>query len=297
MYSKCKLCRKDALGREPLNGDRLGADEYKGVSKTGQAVYQGAGIYSNLMNPFQQLYKFIPGVSKITAGMNPLALALAPMTGGLTLIPGISNIFGNMFSKATHMGDCMKWWSDSNIRGMAAGVEPYAFDFHDYMMHEFPQFLRQYQVMQAGGEWAKVGIDSLIGGVSRRGRISNIFLRLVRSNPDLMTLQCAVRERAETGFTQFNQAQVDEIWAAARESARQEEYVNMVKEVDARLEPYKVKERWAQIVQSRSQNLVVKKEEGGQLFAPKDVIGVRRGTFTQVLKTGQTSSKPVTFAK
>ena len=53
--------------------------------------------------------------------VNPLSMMLAPMTFGVSLLPGVSQVLGKvfgvfsgMFSKATHFGDCMKFETDNN---------------------------------------------------------------------------------------------------------------------------------------------------------------------------------------
>lgn len=295
----CKMCRKDAVGRAPLNGIGLGEEsEYQGISKTGQMTNTILG-----MNPNMMVTSVLPGFAKTALAksgvdLNPISMVLATFTGGLSLLPGISKMLGGMFKKATHMGDCMKWWTDSNIRGMASSIIPIELDFHSYMMKNFPQFLRQYQVMLAGGQWESVGVDRLLSSGNRRARVANEFVKLVRQHPEIMQAECATQPNviAEIG-NMVNPRDVQEAWSQIREAAKQLEYVTLAQEVDKLVAPFKVKETWGKIVQSRSDKLLVRREDGAQLAVPRDVIGVKRGALVQVLKTGQTSLKPVTFGK
>jgi len=196
----------------------------------------------------------------------------------------LQKIFSGFFKKATHMGDCMKWFNnENNIRGMSGGAQPYPieqlFSFEDYMMKNFPQFLRQYQILRAGGQWASVGVDAYLNSVRsqindmsvRRQKIQNIFVRLVRENSQIMELQCAVQHSGESGYTGHTQAQVNEIWDSLKEAARQEEYQvtsraieNVGAKIDQLVAPFKVKETWGAVVKSRNTNLAIKTEHGSQ---------------------------------
>jgi len=283
-----------------VNDIGLGQDEdYRTISKTGVMVQTISSPLTQGYDPLGiSLATKVPGIGKAIekiGGGSPLApligtpaaLTLDVFTLGVMRLPGISKLLGGMFKKATRMGDCMKWWSDSNIRGMVSGLQPYPFSFEDYMMKNFPQFLRQYQIKQADGSWARVGIDSLLNRGSRQARIANIFVRLVKQNPEIMQLQCAVQERAETGYTEYSQTQVNEYWNNFKEAARQEEYGNLQSEVDRLVAPFKVKETWGEVVKSREAGLLVKTEHGSQLRLPANVTGVSRGALVMGLKTPQ----------
>lgn len=310
MYSNRPIRRRDAVGRCVLDSRGLGDvdtkvidAEYRGTTKTGETVVPIVGQVSEMIGKATGtglIVGMLPkGITKsLGIDMNPASLLLSPMTFGASLLPGVSdilgkafNVFGGMFKKATHMGDCMKWWSDSNIRGMIAGVDPYSFIFEEYMKKEFPQFVRQYQMMQASGEWGSVGIDSLLNVNNRRNKIQSLFVTLVRQNPDIMTLQCAVQERNETGYTGHTQAQVQEYWSVLKEYARQQEYQSVVQEVDRLLAPFRVKQQWTAIVASRKSNLLVQREGAEKLAMPDNIIGVRRGALVMTTKTQQTSAR------
>jgi len=265
--SECKLCKKRVV-----NDIGLGEDsEYEGQTKTGQTVVPLVSQASEMIGKATGtglIVGMLPGgvVKSLGVDMNPASLLLAPMTFGASLLPGVSkilgkafNVFSGLFKKATHMGDCMKWFNNTdNIKGMSAWVQPYpieqVFSFEEYMMKNFPQFLRQYQIMQAGGQWASVGVDSYLKSVSsgisnmsvRRQKIQDIFLRLVQENSQIKELQCAVQHSGESGYTGHTKAQVDEIWDSLREAARQEEYQttsklisNIPARIDALVAPFK----------------------------------------------------------
>lgn len=309
LQKPCKMCGNGL-------GDAI-QQEYGGQSKTGKTVLP---VVTQIATMFGQgtgtglITSVIPkGVLK-SAGIdiNPASLVLAPMTFGASMLPGVSkllgkvfNVFGDMFKKATHMESCMKGWDDGGIRGIAAGVVPYPvsfdFNFEQYMMKNFPQFLRQYQILQAGGQWASVGVDTYLNRMknkvlnmaNRRRKIQDIFLRIVRENPDIMKLECVSlpKGRAETGY-QGEGAGL--YWENFREAARQEEYGMIVKEVnnipgeiDRLVSPFKAKETWGEIVRSRNTGLIVPIEQGGQLRMPENIVGVSRGAFVMTLKTPQ----------
>lgn len=291
---------RSGLERRRLTSHGLGSNidkEYSTQSQTGQTVNMVLG-----MNPLMAVANIVPkGLTKAAGiDVNPISVFLAPLTGGLTLIPGLSkvigNVFGGLFKKATHMGDCMKWFAnEENLRGSIGGTQPLPFDFIEYMKKNFPQFMRQYQVMQAGGQWASVGIDKLVSASNRRARLMNEFAKIVRANPDLMTLQCAVQHSHETGYKDFTQAQVTALWKQVHEAAQQKEYASLVPEVDKRIAPFKAKETWGEIVRSRDRGLLVGRSEGVKLAMPPNVTGVKRGALQMTLKSEQTSLKPVKF--
>lgn len=284
----------------------------------GASVIPGM-VPDSVMNPIKKTAKTF-GVDTNPLSMALMFTPLGVFGAGASLLPGVSQllgkafkVFSGFFKKATHMGDCMKWWNiGDNLRGMTKGAQPYPiewnFSFEDYMMKNFPQFLRQYQIMQAGGQWASVGVDSYLNSIknevsdmgARQRKIQDAFVRLVRQNPEIMQLACAVNERAETGYTGHTVAQIEEYWSNFRESARQEEYnatsrvlENVSARIDQLVAPFKVKETWGAVVKSRDTNLAVKTEYGSQLRMPENVIGVSRGALVMTLKTPQGQPTPI----
>jgi len=253
-------------------------------------------IPDSVMNPVKGI------TSKVGIDLNPAAMALAPLTFGASMLPGvsqiigkISNMFSGLFKKATHMGDCMKWWSDSNIKSMVESIQPIPFSFEDYMMKNFPQFLRQYQIKQADGSWASVGVDRLLSIRSRKDTIADIYVGLIRSHSEIIQAECATQPNviAQQGSSGINRSDVDRAWAEFKEYARQKEYSTIAERVDRLVAPYKVKETWGAIVKSRNANLIVPTEHGSQLRMPDNVIGVSRGALVMTLKTPQGQPTPI----
>lgn len=304
IVNTCKGCRRDALGRYKLNGVGLGASEYSGQKVPGGEVGSSAlqiGGMIGKMTGAGLITSMVPQkvLSKIGIDVNPLSLSLAPFTFGFTLLPGVSKILGGLFKKATHMESCMNYWSDSNIKNMVAGIQPIPFDFVDYMKLNFPQFMRQYQILIAGGQWASVGVDKLLNISNRRAKIANIFLNTVRANPDIMLGDCVTMPQgiAEVGVT-VPRSVVNKAWADLKEYARQKEYSTIADQVDKLVAPFKVKETWGEIIKTREAGLLVKSSssssgasEGYNLRVPGQVIGVKRGAMVMTLKSAQTTKK------
>jgi hypothetical protein len=271
MFSKpsqrrgCVECSIDGVG--------LGEDpSYQGQSKTGQLISQGAGMYAHLMNPLLS----IPGVSKIVGNINPLAMALAPMTGGLTLIPGFSKILGGLFKKATHFGDCMKWFNnENNIRGMVAGITPYGIDVEE----SFPVASREYRLQHADSIATHPGVISALNVGTRQGRIANLFVSALRSNPELMQLQCAVqaRSKGEDTGVDMSQNEVGQYWGQLKEGTRQQEYVDTIGMLMNILASYQVvaTKKIEVIQKTREAGLVTGSNKAFQL--PEGVTSISKG--------------------
>lgn len=247
----------------------------------------------------------IPGIGKfkgeietaVRAGMAIVSFGASEALRPLISIAG--KVLGGLFKKATHMESCMKIWTDSYIRGMAAGVQPYPFSFESYMMEHFPQFKRQYEVMQVGGEWRNTGIDQMITVASRHGRIASHFLRLVKQYPDIMKVECLIHPSSQyRAQVPYSNADVANIWNMLREGAKALEYNDLVTKVDQVVAKWKVKETWGEIVKSRSTaSLIPIKDpisgESSKAMLPENVIGVKRGALVMTLKTPQGQVTPI----
>ncbi len=338
MYTNRPIRRRNTSGRSILNGVGLGEDidtraidkEYRGATNTGQTVVP---LVSQVFDMFGKatgtglIVGMVPGKLTKSVGIdvNPASLVLAPVTFGASLLPGVSqvlgkvfNVFGGLFKKATHMGDCMKWWqNESNLRSAIGGIQPIPmtldFSFESHMMKNYPQFLRQYQILRAGGQWESVGVDRYLDSVrgrlnasARYGRLVDTFIQLMRENSDIMKADCATQQNiiAQQGDTGILRSDVMQIIEAVRQYARQREYeitMNEISKVGAEIDrlvsPFKVKETWGEIVRSREKNLLVKREQGANLAIPGDVIAIKNGAFVMSLKSEQTSNKPVMFGK
>lgn len=232
----------------------LGASEYSGTSKTGQMVQTIAPFY----NPLMQILpiKSLP----IIGQLDPLSMSLAVATGGLTLMPGISKIIGGLFKKATHMESCMKWWSDSNIRGMV-NVSPYPVD----VVSSFPGESQEYQAQHASSVTGDSGIQSLLSTSSRTYNIGTYYVSQVRANPDMMTASCASmpQGQAET-HANINPSDVNVAFDQMKEQARQQEYQSVLQSVGRVLAGYKrsVERKVAVVQQTRDTATVFKMPVG-----------------------------------
>lgn len=274
LQKPCKMC-----------GEGLGADEYQGQSQAGKLLTTAAGFY----NPLTQVLpiKSIPLIGKL----DPISMAAALMTGGITLIPGISNIVGGLFKKATHFGDCMKWWSDSNIRGMASGLLPYPID----VVQNFPEASREYQLQHATSVMNDAGVIRALYVSSRTNGIVNVFVMVVRSNPDLMQLQCAVQAKSkgeDTGVN-YDQSFVNQFWDQLKESARQQEYSETMQKISSILASYTVTAAAkVNVIQSTRQTGLVAGPQAFQL--PTGVKSIDKGAV--VLMPGVSSNLTLTYA-
>lgn len=284
MYTRNILRRRDAVGRRALNGVGLGDSSVPELITSLPVVNQIPIVSTMFGSKEQKGYGTVSKVGQKSQEVIGILDMVLPMFGFKFIGKLIDKI--GIFKKATHMESCMNWWSDSNIRGMASGLAPYPFVFEEYMMKEFPQFLRQYQIKQADGTWASVGVESLLNTSNRQSRIATIFTRIVRENPDIMKLQCASmpQGRAETGYVGEG---AEKYFEQIKEVARQEEYSTIATQVDKLVAPWKVKETWGAIVKSRNEQLAVRTDQGSQMKIADNVIGVKRGAFVMTLKTPQ----------
>ena len=235
--ASCRSCKKQVV-----NDKGLGEDEYQGTSKSGQLLTTAAGIY----NPFVSMLPVssIPVIGKL----NPAQMSLALVTGGITLIPGVSKLVGNLFKKATHMGDCMKWWNnENNIRGMVSGISPYPIDVEQI----FPEESREYQLQHARNVSGESGIQNLLSTSSRRYQIGTYYIGGVRANPEIMQMSCLTQPNVQAEVGQrISASEVEPYFDQLKEQARQKEYYDTVESIKRVLASYRmVVERKAVVVQ------------------------------------------------
>ena len=182
--------------------------------------------------------KLIPGVSKL---LSPLTSVIDQMTGPLKgMIGKLTNmVFGGFFEKATHMGDCMKWWNNTNnIRGMVVGVIPIPISFtlnmEDYISPYYTQMNRamreKFEQQRAAGYLTSLSlsytskISNLLTDSTRKNKIIDYYVQQVRANPDVMQAQCASMSKgqAETGAN-IDPAYVASIFQQFKDQAVQQE--------------------------------------------------------------------------
>jgi hypothetical protein len=209
MYITKSCCQRDGLGRGRLSSIGLGDDtvpdakaiqaEYGGMSKEAPTVGMGIKLAATVA------LMFIPVVGWAAA----IAINL-PVIGDAVMGPIMKPIMG-MMKKATHMESCMKWWSDSNIRGMMAGMSPYPISAE--VRHEY--------LLQRGKEMV----------VNESGRWENMaskFVRSVRANPNLMEAQCVSMPQGKAEMpNDINPALVASYFSQLKEQARNDEYMEI----------------------------------------------------------------------
>jgi hypothetical protein len=254
MYSTSlphRLCK--GCGENVVNGYGLGQEpdvkaitkEYGGGKETGgqAAMAVKMAVTVALM--------FVPVVGWIAAAAINL-----PVIGGVAdkILKPITGPIAKMFKKATHMESCMKWWTDSNIRSMMAGISPYPIT---------EDVKREYQLQHArplvyneGGRW---------------NNMASIFVSKIRANPDIMQFQCATmpQGRAETKMTEADAVTAQQYLAQLKEAARQEEYFNIAGNAGSVVEQKSVA-----VQQTREAGLVT----GSKAFQlPEGVTSISKG--------------------
>jgi hypothetical protein len=198
LQKPCRVCG-EGLGDDTIDAKAI-QKEYGGMSKEAPTVGMGIKLAATVA------LMFIPVVGWAAA----IAINL-PVIGDAVMGPIMKPIMG-MMKKATHMESCMKWWTDSNIRGMMVGITPYPIS---------DEIKREYQIEHTS-----------VMPVNESGRwdtIANIFVRLLRENPSLMEAQCATMPQGivETQTT-LSPALVASYFSQLKEQARQEEYYKIV---------------------------------------------------------------------
>ena len=205
----------------------------------------------------------------------------ALLTGGLTLIPiigpmigkilsPITGIIGGLFKKATHMGDCMKWWNnENNIRGMASGVQPLPISldqFYSNLYKNMDRAMRQrFDERQAKGDI--FGTDSLLNIGMRQRNVVNNFLAQMRANPEIKQMACLSQPNVqrETGQYDITPAYIESIFSQFRQQAQEAEYNQTMAELQKKFDPQNAlqtilqisKETWGRVEAKRESNSLI----------------------------------------
>lgn len=254
---------RDVLGRDSLGGCQTCKITDAGLGDEIQQMYGGQSKMGGFAKTGLQV------VFPILA-LNMKIPVLGPM---------LEKIFGGFFKKATKMESCMKWWSDSNIRSMAAGVTPYPINVEEML----PDIAREYRLQHTRSINSDPRIINILNNTRRVVSIQNTFLEYVRGNPDIMGLQCAVQNWDETGLTEISQADVNVYWDQLKESARQKEVYDTSTEIERVLKLYteRIAIREEQVKETRSRGLIT---EPRGFALPEGVTAVKSGAL--VLKAG-----------
>jgi len=266
-------------------------------------------------------------VKSVGIDVNPLSMALAAMTFGASLLPGVSKvlgkvfgIFGGMFSHATHYGDCMKWqWNENNIRGMVSGIVPYPIDSIDPLtvLNRFPDANKEYRLERAVEfienssiksilDKARSNIASILSNGVRQNKMGSIYISQVRSHPEVLEGACAVhaQSKGENMGISFSQSDIDQAFNQLKQVAQQIEYNNTLQEmnnvievtasaVGSVLSPYagRMAQKIGVVQQTRQYGLVA----GPQAFQlPIGVTGISKGGAL-VLTPGVSSNLTITM--
>jgi hypothetical protein len=157
---------------------------------------------------------FIPVV-----GWGLAAAINLPMIGPVLMKPinMIINPVMKMFQKATHYGDCMKWWNNSNIASMIANYP--LIPIGDDIAHE-------YEIEHA----QPISKTASFNESSRRANLISIYTSAVWGQPDLMKLHCAVhaQSKGENYGVQYTMDQVSGYFDQIKQYAAQKEYQDLV---------------------------------------------------------------------
>ena len=263
-----------------------GADVYDAVSviapsgKIGKIASQlqtASQLVSQPLNPMMLIpggqlltvAKLIPGAEKLLAPITGIMNSvLGPVKG---IIGGITNkVFGRFFKKATHMGDCMKWWNnENNIRGMASGVQPLPISldqFYSNLYKNMDRTMRQrFDERQAKGDI--FGTDSLLNIGMRQRNVVNNFLAQMRANPEIKQMACLSQPNVqrETGQYDITPAYVESIFSQFRQQAQEAEYNQTMAELQKKFDPQNAlqtilqisKETWGRVEAKRESNSLI----------------------------------------
>ena len=255
-----------------------GADVYDAVSviapsgKIGKIASQlqtASQLVSQPLNPMMLIpggqlltvAKLIPGAEKLLAPITGIMNSvLGPVKG---IIGGITNkVFGGFFKKATHMNDCMKWWdNESNIRGMASGVQPVPIGLDKFYTMMDKAVRQRFDERQAKGD--SLGINSVLNVSNRRYKIVNNFVSLVRANPESMQMSCMSQPNVqqETGQYDITPAYVESIFSQFRQQAQEAEYNQTMGELQKKFDPRNIlqisQETWGRVEAKREAGLLI----------------------------------------
>ena len=212
----------------------------------------------------------------ITGG---IPLTMIPVIGPMLskVLSPITGFIGGMFKKATHMGDCMKWFSNSNnIRGMIGGrwVEPIGIDITAYYPGMDKPLRQRYDELMAQGD--RLGINTLLDTQRRRNKIISNFIAAFNANPDVQPLICMSNPKvqAEQGNYSVTPAYVESILDMFRDQSQQAEYVETIQELENKLNPLNIlginATQWTNVQKARGQSsaipIVIASSPGGTVM-------------------------------
>ena len=189
------------------------------------------------------------------------------LTGGLTLIPvigpiigkilgPITGIIGGLFKKATHMGDCMKWWdNENNIRSLAGSMSPIPISMDQFYAMMDKPMRQRFDERQAKGD--SLGINSVLNVGNRQNKYVNNFVAQVRANPESMQMSCLSQSNVqrETGQYDITPDYVGSIFSQFRQQAQEAEYNQTLAEIKKKMDIRNIlqitSEQWGRVETKR----------------------------------------------
>lgn len=196
-----------------------------------------------------------------------------PMIGPVLMKPFnmIMNPIMGMFKKATHLEDCMRWWTASNIASMVANYP--LIPIGDDIAHE-------YEIEHA----QPISKTASFSESSRRVNLTSIYSAALWAQPDLMKLFCAVQSQSmgENYGVSYTMDQVNGFIDQVKQYAAQKEYNDLVGILAST-----VAQKSGIMQATRQAGLVTGGPQGFQL--PTGVIGITSGG-TQLLSPSVNSN-------
>lgn len=211
---------------------RQSAKKYGGVDSKKQMIATTATIWA------------------ASSAAGPYGWAVALVATALQFIPGVSKFISKVFKKATHMESCMNWWTDSNIMSMSG--KPYNVVQLSYYSEDSEQ-MKRFQ--------AKIKTPE-----QRQARVSELFLKIVKSVPDvqqLFQMQCASMPQGQKETKAgIDPNMVADIWNRLRKIAQDAEYEEVMAIVNsAKLKLIQTKRESNLLIPSVSANASTKPGE------------------------------------
>lgn len=202
----------------------------------------------------------------------------------------ILKAFIGAFKKATHMEDCMKWWTDSNIRGMSAGIVPYPIDINAFIQ-KYSDAIHEYRLQRAQEIDIKGLVVSSLSG--RSSKIGNIFVKLVQNSKEFMEFYCASmpQSRAKTGMTEADYTKANEYLGHLKEQAKQEEYTSTLQEIEQKI--VSVLAPYIKIVTQKTGVIQQTRQAASVFQLPAGVLAIDRGAL--VLTPGTSSNLVIDY--
>ena len=189
----------------------------------------------------------------LTFGLTQIPI-LGPMIG--KILSPFTNIIGGMFKKATHIGDCMKWWdNESNIRSLAGNMTPIPISMDQFYTMMDKAMRQRFDERQAKGD--SLGINSVLNASTRRSKYVNNFVAQVRANPESMQMSCLSQPNVqrETGQYDITPDYVGSIFSQFRQQAQEAEYYQTLAEIKKKMDIRNIfqitSEQWGRVEAKR----------------------------------------------